>query len=80
MKIYSKKNAPVTGNLVRYIYNPRTGYIKFYYFESKESRWIISKQKFNPKQISIDIPTPRGRTGGYVVVRWIQDRTMSRLF
>ena len=75
-----QKQAPVTANLVRYIYNPNTGYIKFYYYESKESRWIISKQKFDPKQLNINTPNPRGRTGGYVVVRWIQERTMSKFF
>ena len=44
-----KKSNLITGNLVRYAYNPSTGIVVFYYFDSKDSRWVISKQKTDKK-------------------------------
>jgi hypothetical protein len=70
----------ITGNLVRSIYNPNTGIMASYYWESKECRWLVSKQKIDPKRISLS-PKPSGRGGsGKFVYRWIQDRAASRIF
>ena len=70
----------ITGNLVRSIYNPNTGIMVSYYWESKECRWLVSKQKIDPKRISLS-PKPGGRGGsGKFVYRWIQDRAASRIF
>ena len=70
----------ITGNLVRRMYNPNTGIMVSYYWESKECRWLVSKQKIDPKRISLS-PKPGGRGGsGRFVYRWIQDRAASRIF
>ena len=74
-----QQQAPATANLVRYIYNPNTGVTAFYYFESKECRWIISKQKVDYKQLNIS-STGRARSAAGIVFRWIQERSVSTVF
>ena len=73
-----KKSNLITGNLVRYAYNPATGIIVFYYFDSKESRWVISKQKTDKKKIDFSKMTNSNRLGKYVF-RWNNDPVLSRI-
>ena len=64
----------VTGNLVRYYYNPTTGKIVFYYYDSRDTRWIQSIQKIEPKTLNISAFYDGSR-----VFRWIQDPVMSKI-
>jgi len=68
--------AVITGNLVRAIYDPSTGYYISYYYESKDSRWIISKQKVDKKQLIINFNQDKNR----FVFRWVEDRHMSKIY
>tara|TARA_B100000131_G_C18099445_1_gene605388 strand:+ start:773 stop:1657 length:885 start_codon:yes stop_codon:yes gene_type:complete len=68
---------PVTGNLVKSFYDSRTGIYTSYYYESRECRWIVSKQSVEKKSLSL---------GGYGpsknrhVFRWVKSRHMSKLY
>lgn len=73
-----KKSNLITGNLVRYAYNPSTGIIVFYYFDSKSSRWIISKQKTDKKTFDFSGNPGRSRLGKYVF-RWNKDPVFTKL-
>lgn len=64
----------VTGNLVKYFYNPNTGKIVFYYYDSRDTRWIQSIQKIEPKTLNISAFYDGSR-----VFRWIQDPVMSKI-
>ena len=71
-----KQNPIITGNLVRQVYDKSTGYVTFYYYESRDSRWIISKQKVDGDNFSIQStagPSP-------FVFRWINDRVMTKIY
>ena len=64
----------ITANLVRYIVNPKTGKMIFYYFDSRECRWVESIQQITPKGLDI------GKlTGNPRVFAWVQDPIMSKL-
>jgi hypothetical protein len=69
----------VTANFVRYMINPRNGKITFYYRESRENRWVKSTQQIeggSPLNISFN-------SGGHpqsFVFRWIEHRSMSKIF
>ncbi len=65
-----------TANLVRYFINPRTGKMVFYYFDSRECRWINSIQQIDPPR-KLDIGQ---LVGNPRVFAWIQDPVMSRIF
>lgn len=73
-----KNSNLITGNLVRYAYNPSTGIIVFYYFDSKESRWVMSKQKTDKKIIDFS-GTVNSRRLGKFVFRWNNNPVLSRL-
>jgi len=73
----SKFKSIISGNLVNYVYNRSTGEITFYYYESVESRWIISKQKVAPKELRFS-SAKYGRKNR-MVFEWIQDPVMSKL-
>ena len=72
----NKYRSIISGNLVKYVYNNQTGEVTFYYYESVENRWIISKQKTEPKGFNY---------GGFYsernpyVFRWINDPVMTKL-
>lgn len=66
----------ITGNLVKSFYNPSTGIYVSYYYESKDSRWIVSKQKTVSKVLTINFNMEKNR----FVFRWIEDRHMTKLF
>ena len=68
----------ITGNLVNYVYNSATGEMIFYYYESKESRWIISKQKTDAKELNFGKTYISARISKYVF-QWIKDPVMSKL-
>ncbi|MDB2481804.1 chitobiase/beta-hexosaminidase C-terminal domain-containing protein [bacterium] len=68
----------ITGNLVNYVYNNATGEIIFYYYESKESRWIVSKQKTDAKELNFGKTYISARISKYVF-QWIKDPVMSKL-
>lgn len=65
----------ISGNLVRSVYNCNTGVITSYYYESRESRWIISNQKIEPKTLNISNGRPKN-----FVYKWIKDPVMSKIF
>jgi len=66
----------ITGNLVRSIYDPHTGLYVSFYYESKDSRWIVSKQKTEKKLLIINFNSEKNR----FVFRWVEDRHMTILF
>ena len=65
----------ISGNLVRSVYNYNTGVMTSYYYESRESRWIISNQKIEPKTLNISNGRPKN-----FVYKWIKDPVMSKIF
>jgi len=66
----------ITGNLVRSIYDPSTGLYVSFYYESKDSRWIVSKQKTDKKLLTISFNSEKNR----FVFRWVEDRHMTKIF
>lgn len=69
----------ISGNFVRYMYNPDTGKIAFYYYESRENRWIRSVQKVDDL-VEHNFFASQGSGQRGMVFRWIEDRAISRLF
>ena len=74
----SKYTNIISGNPVNYVYNSYTGEVTFYYYESVESRWIISKQKVDSKTFDFG-KIPSNQRGGRLVFQWITDPVMSKL-
>ncbi len=70
----SKMYPAITGNLVRMIAIPGTDIVMFYYYESRESRWIVSKQQYNLSELSL---SPKVNT---LVFRWVSRKSNSALF
>jgi hypothetical protein len=77
---WKQQEQVITGNLVRSIYNSQTGIIAFFYWESKESRWLVSKQKVDPKEFRLKHSSGGRRGAGRFVYRWIQERSSSKIF
>jgi len=73
----TKFKSIISGNLVNYVYNPSTGEVTFYYYESIESRWIISKQKVDGK--SLNFSSAKFGRKNRMVFEWIQEPVMSKL-
>lgn len=71
-----KKSSMISGNLVRQVYDKSSGYVSFYYYESRDSRWIISKQKVDNDNFSINIPSGNSP----FVFKWINDRVMTKIY
>ena len=68
---------PVTGNLVRSYYDKNRNIMISYYYESRECRWIVSKQSVNLKTIVASSPSdPRSR----FVFKWVKSRHMSKIY
>lgn len=67
-------NSMISGDFVRYMYNPVTKKLVFYYRESLDGRWIISSQKVDAATFNF---TPIGNP---FVFRWIEDRCQTRIF
>lgn len=63
----------ISGNLVRPMYNPKTGKAVFYYTESRENRWIKSIQEVEYNTVTI---SPSKKT---LVFRWVDERGMAKL-
>ncbi len=66
----------ITGNFVRMMYNPNTGKTVFYYYESRENRWLKSIQTIEPKPLNL---TPRTVQNSFVF-KWIDNRYASGIF
>ena len=64
-----------SSNLVRYFINPKTGKMVFYYFDSRECRWIQSIQQVTPRPLDLG-----QQVGNPKVFSWIQDPIMSKIF
>ncbi len=62
----------ITGNYVRSFYNSKTGKYISYYWESLESRWIVSEQTIS-SSTSGSYPPSRNR----FVFRWVDERGSS---
>ena len=62
-------------SLVRYFINPKTGKMVFYYFDSRECRWIHSIQQITPKTLNIG-----QQVGNPKVFAWIKDPVMTKIF
>lgn len=76
-KFYDQKvhyDNMVSGDFVRYMYNPKTKKIVLYYRESLDGRWITSTQKVEASTLDL---TPSGNP---FVFRWVMDRAQTRLF
>ncbi len=68
---------PVTGNLVRSYYDKNKNIMISYYYESRECRWIVSKQSVDLKTIVASSPNdPRSR----FVFKWVKSRHMSKIY
>lgn len=67
----------VSSGLVRYMIDPRSGKISFYYHDSRENRWIKSTQKISgsSKNLSNTEAPPSS-----FVFRWIEDRYQTRIY
>jgi hypothetical protein len=65
----------ITGNLVRSIYDPSTGLYVSFYYESKDSRWIVSKQITDKKILNISLSSK-----DRFVFKWIEDRYMTKIY
>lgn len=65
----------ISGNLVRSVYNSSTGVLTSYYYESKESKWIVSNQKIEPKSLNLS----NSRVKNFVY-KWVEDPVMSKIF
>lgn len=66
----------ITGNYVRSFYNQKTGVYTSYYWESLESRWLVSVQSIEPSSGGTSPAYSKNR----FVFRWIQDRSTSSVF
>ena len=60
----------ISGGLVRTMYNYNTGIMTSYYFDSNESRWIKSIQKFDKDKVPDNIGSRR-QFGPPLVFKWI---------
>jgi hypothetical protein len=69
----------VTGNLVNYMHNVNSGKIVFYYYESRENRWVISSQQLD-RSSNVKIDSNSRQLHGRTVFRWIEDRVMTKLY
>jgi len=68
---------PVTGNLVKSFYDTRTGTYVSYYYESRECRWIVSRQSIEKKSMFFG---NYGSAKHRHVFRWVKSRHMSKLY
>lgn len=66
----------ITGNYVRSFYNQKTGVYTSYYWESLESRWLVSVQSIEPSSGGSNPVHSKNK----FVFRWIQDRSTSSVF
>ena len=77
---WKRNEQVITGNLVRSIYNSNTGIIVFYYWESKESKWLTSTHHIGVRgSYNISGIASSGR-GNRFTYRWIQERSFTRIF
>lgn len=68
-----------SSNLVRTMYNPKTGIMTFYYRDSRENRWIKSTQQITGGT-SLKISFNSNGPPNNFVFRWIEDRTQTRIY
>lgn len=73
---YNKESSYLSGNLVKYVYNSYTGDIVFYYYDSRENRWLQSIQKTKAK--GFDFGKVSGSRNSKVF-SWVKDPVMSKL-
>lgn len=68
----------ISGSMLKPQYNPRDGTMTYYYFDSKNLRWIISKESFTPTDPDIynysNIIFSSRQTGVGVVFQWLPFR------
>lgn len=77
---YNKStNTLVSGHLVRAMLNPKTNKIVFYYRESRENRWLKSIQETEFATLNLS-PTKSKGGASRLVFRWVDDRTMRKIF
>lgn len=72
-----QKEPLITGNYVKSFYNPVTNEYISYYYESLDSRWIISKQKIDDVEAN---RSPAYSKKGKFVYKWIDERGPSTAF
>ena len=68
---------PVTGNLVKSFYDARTSTYTSYYYESRECRWIVSRQSIDRKSMFLG---NYGSAKHKHVFRWVKSRHMSKIY
>lgn len=66
-----------TANFVRYMIDPKSGKITFYYRDSRESRWLVSNQKTEAKSLNL---SPSVGPPNSFVFRWIENRAQSKIY
>ena len=66
-----------SGNFVRYMIDPKSGKITFYYRDGRENRWIKSTQKVEGKGLNL---APKENHPNSFVFRWIDDRSQSKIY
>lgn len=66
----------VSGNLVNTFYNADTGLCVSYYYESRDSRWMVSKTIVEKKTLTLNRNPDKNR----YVIRWFEDRFMSKIY
>lgn len=66
-----------TSGFVRYMINPITGKITFYYRDSRDNRWLKSTQKIEGK--SLNLSNIESRPSSFVF-RWIEERAQSKIY
>ncbi len=67
----------ISGNFVRAMLNPNTGKMVYYYRESRENRWVKSVQTVEPKILNL---TKKETAPAGLVFRWIEDRSMTKIY
>ena len=73
---HMRDSPPVFGNLVRYFVNRNTGKMVFYYYDSRECRWIESHQKLEAAEQTNLIQTHHTK----FTFPWIEDPVMTKIY
>jgi len=66
-----------SSNFVRYMIDPKTGKITFYYRDSRENRWIRSTQVVEGKGLNL---AAKASPPSSFVFRWIENRAQSKIY
>ena len=74
--LHLRQQPPITSNLSRVMYSPKTKMLVFSYYDSRENKWVESVQSCEAKSLSLSPIYPRNK----FVFKWVSDRSMSKIF